>query len=81
MTFASTLVLPPPLASVLTEPLEVVGVISAFSFCFAGFAGAAEYLRGKSGHDIADAAATGAAAGFIVGLFAGAGAALYLVMR
>jgi hypothetical protein len=69
-----------PVASVLTEPLEVVGVVSAFSFCFAGFASAVEYLRGKSGDDIAGAAATGAAAGFIVGLFAGAGAALYLVL-
>jgi hypothetical protein len=59
----------------------VVGVVTAFAFMYAGFAGAAELLRGSPGSVIADAAAKGAAAGFIVGLFAGVAAALYLVVE
>ena len=70
-----------PAASVFADGLEVVGVVTAFSFAFAGFASAAEYLRGRDARHIADAATTGGAAGFIVGLFAGAGAALYLLLH
>jgi hypothetical protein len=66
-------------ASVLTAPLEVVGVVSAFSFSWGGVAGALAFLKGQSGDEIAAKSAEGFAAGFIVGLLAGAAAALYLV--
>jgi hypothetical protein len=45
-----------------------------------GFAGASELLRGATGSEIADAAAKGAAAGFVLGLVVGAAAALYLAL-
>jgi hypothetical protein len=70
----------PIFASALAEPLEVVGVVTSFSFFYGGVASAAELLRGASGADIANAAARGAAAGFIIGLFAGLAATLYLLL-
>ena len=65
----------------LTEPLEVAAVVFTFSGFFAGVAGAVELLSGRTGTEIADAAAKGAAAGFIVGLVAAVAASLYLVAR
>jgi hypothetical protein len=70
----------PPLASVFTEPLEVAGIVLATSGLWGGAAGAWSWLNGGTGPDIADAAASGAAVGFIVGLYLGLAAALYLVL-
>ncbi len=70
----------PLVASALTAPLEVVGVVLAFAGVLAGAAGAAELFLGRGGGEIGDAAAKGGAAGFLIGLVAGAAAALYLLV-
>ncbi len=58
----------------------MAGVVLVFSAFYGGFAGAAELVSGATGAEIADAAAKGAAAGFVVGLFAGVAAARYLAI-
>jgi hypothetical protein len=75
-----TSIVQPVLGSPLTEPLEVVAVVLSVAGLFAGAAGSAELLSGRSGRAIQDAAANGAAAGFLLGLVASVGVALYLVL-
>jgi hypothetical protein len=68
-------------AAVTGQAQQPARVIGAFSFLYAGFAAAAELWRGRGEADIADAAANGAAAGFLVGPVAGVAAAPYLALR
>ena len=68
------------LASVITEPLEVVNVVLAVSGLAGGVAGAAELARGGGARQIADEAARGAAAGFLLGTYAGIAAALIIAL-
>jgi hypothetical protein len=70
-----------PLASALTGPLEVVGVVISVSALVGGAAGAWSLLGGGSGDDITDAAVRGAAVGFIAGIYLGVLAAMYLLLR
>jgi hypothetical protein len=57
-----------PFASVVTEPLEVVGTVLAVAGLFGGFLGAAELLRGGGAQQIANEAARGSAVGFLIGI-------------
>lgn len=66
------------LASVLTEPLEVVGLWLATIGLFSGAAAAWTWLGGGNGQEIADSTARGGAVGFIAGFIVASGAALYL---
>jgi len=70
----------PLLASLFTAPLEVVGLWLSTSALFGGAAGARCLLDGGDGSQIADAAARGAAAGFIVGAYVALCAGMYLVL-
>jgi hypothetical protein len=66
------------LASVVTEPLEVVDVVLGFAGLHGGIAGAAELIRGSDSERIARETARGAASGFILGIYAGVVTALIL---
>lgn len=69
-----------PLASLLTEPLEVAGVVLAAAGLGGGWAGMMELLYGGDGASIGEALAKGTAVGFIFGMILGFAAAVYLVV-
>jgi hypothetical protein len=66
--------------SSLTQPLEPLALWAAFVMIGGGVAGAAALISGRTGREIADESAKGAAAGFILGFFAAISAAMYLVL-
>lgn len=66
-------------ASFLTEPLEVGGLVLTAAGFGVGFASLWALLGGSNGSEIADAAAKGGAIGFLIGIYLGAAAAVYLL--
>jgi hypothetical protein len=69
------------LASVLTEPLEVVAVWATTIALFAGAASAWTLLGAGTRGDVGDAGAVGAAVGFIAGFILASVAAIYLYVE
>jgi hypothetical protein len=68
-------------ASIFTQPLEVAGIVLTASGFGAGFSAVWELLGGGNAKKISDAATVGAAIGFLVGLYLGVIATVYLVVN
>lgn len=66
------------LATVLTEPLEIVGLWLGTAGIFGGAAATWSYLLYGTDAEISASAQRGAAVGFIVGFFVALVAAVYL---
>ncbi len=69
----------PPIATVLTATLEVLGLWSMFSGLGGALYGALALLNGDSREDVANAAAVGVSIGFLVGIGPTLVAAVYVL--